>query len=127
MAGCILLIMMGCSNTAPGPVVDNQQLETELASGELVMLKFGAKWCGPCRMVDQELGALAEKQPQLKIIPVDVDTNQGLVRQYKVQGIPNMVLVRNNEILARQVGYMSADELSSWIDAFSAQATPDAS
>lgn len=99
-------------------VVVDADLDADLTSGELVLLKFGAKWCGPCRLLDFELGKLAEQEPQLRIIEIDVDTNRALAQQYKISSIPNMVLVRSNEVLGRQVGYMSADEIADWVRSF---------
>lgn len=99
-------------------VVVDADLDADLTSGELVLLKFGAKWSGPCRLLDFELGKLAEQEPQLRIIEVDVDTNRALAQQYKISSIPDMVLVRSNEVLGRQEGYMSADEIADWVRSF---------
>jgi len=102
-------------------------MDADLSSGELVLVKFGAKWCGPCKLVDAELGKLADQEPQLRIIEVDIDSDKELARKYKVNSIPNMVLIRSNEILDRQVGFMSADELSGWVRAFYGSESQDAS
>lgn len=112
------VLFVGCTDSTPGPVVIEADLDADLTSGELVLLKFGAKWCGPCRMLDAELGKLAEQEPQLKIVEVDVDTNRALAQQYKISSIPDMVLVRSNEVLGRQVGYMSADKIADWVRSF---------
>jgi thioredoxin 1 len=116
----------GCSTPEPGPAVSQAELDADLSSGKMVLVKFGAKWCGPCRLVDAELGRLAEKEPDLKIVEVDVDTNQELAKKYKVNSIPNMVLIRSNEILDRQVGFMSADDISGWVSAFATAESRDA-
>lgn len=109
-------LLTGCSTPPPKPPVSDAAFEAEIGSGQLVLVKFGAQWCGPCRMVDKELDKLAEQgNLQAKIIEVDVDSNPNLARRYKVGGIPHMVLVRSNEVLDQQIGYLSADEIEEWI------------
>jgi thioredoxin 1 len=110
------VFLTGCSSPPPKPPVSDAAFEAEIGSGQLVLVKFGAQWCGPCRMVDKELEKLAElgELPAM-IIEVDIDSNPNLARRYKVGGIPHMILVRSNEVLDQQTGYLSAAELEAWI------------
>ena len=127
VCSCWMLSWVGCTSSSPGPTISQSELDADLSSGKLVLVKFGAKWCGPCRLVDAELGKLADQEPQLRIIEVDVDSDKELARKYKVNSIPYMVLIRSNEILDRQVGFMSADDLSGWVRAFYSSESQDAS
>lgn len=109
-------VWVGCSSTPPKPSISEAAFETEINSGDLVLVKFGAQWCGPCRLVDQELEKLSEQGDfSARVIEVDIDSNRNLARRYKVGGIPHMILVRSNEVLDQQVGYMTAEELEDWV------------
>jgi thioredoxin 1 len=113
------VLMTGCSAPPPKPPVSQASFDEELSTGELVLVKFGAQWCGPCRMVDKELHKLAEQEDfPAKIIEVDVDSNPELARRYQVGGIPHMILVRSNEVIDTQVGYLSAAELEDWVNSY---------
>lgn len=80
-------------------------------SQDLTLMKFGANWCGPCRMMDKEL----ETYDRIAVKKIDVDENPGLARQYKVSGIPKLVLVKNGRVLSEREGYHTSDQLDEWI------------
>lgn len=83
---------------------------------KIVVLKFGATWCGPCVKVDKELGRLADEMgEQIEVLKVDVDQNQDLASRYQVSSIPRIFLVKNGEILGDEIGYQSKDDLRNWI------------
>jgi len=83
---------------------------------KLILIKFGATWCGPCRSVDKELKSLAGELPaDVEVLKVDVDENPDLAGEFQITGIPRMMLVRRGEVLADETGFMSKAELQSWI------------
>lgn len=116
LGACLLMTLTGCGvRPTPGPPISESEMKADLASGQLVLVKFGAQWCGPCKEVDKELAKLAERDQDLKIINVDIDSNQALAEEYNVSGIPHMLLIRNSQVLDQQLGYLSLDELSEWV------------
>ncbi len=76
------------------------------ASSELpVMIDFWAAWCGPCRMVAPILDKLAKEfAGQIKIAKVDVDANPRLSATFRIQSIPNLMIIKNRTIIFNQPG-----------------------
>jgi thioredoxin 1 len=50
-----------------------------------VIVDFWADWCGPCKLIDLVLKQIeAEAEGKVKIVKVEVDSNQELVAEYGV-------------------------------------------
>ena len=66
-----------------------------IASKDLVLVDFTATWCGPCQVLAPILHDLKEDMgDQLSILKIDVDKNQQLASNYRVQGVPSLILFK---------------------------------
>lgn len=77
------------------------------------VLKFSASWCGPCKMLAKTLQTV---ETTVEIEEVDVDQNGELTQQYKIRGVPTLVLIEDGVELKRVVGVKSKEELETWIN-----------
>lgn len=92
----------GYDETADAHAVIEQARAQAAATGQRVLIVFGANWCGDCRVLD-----MAMKQGRLKalidakyvVVKVDVgrfDKNVGLAQRYGVplkKGIPTVAVL----------------------------------
>lgn len=85
----------------------------EMINGELLTLvDFFATWCGPCKMMHPILEQLKEKMgDDIRILKVDVDKNEALSMQYRIQSVPTLMLFKKGEMLWRQSGAISQNDL----------------
>ncbi len=85
----------------------------EMINGEqLTLVDFFATWCGPCKMMHPILEQLKEKMgDDIRIQKVDVDKNEALSMQYRIQSVPTLMLFKKGEMLWRQSGAMSLNDL----------------
>ena len=70
----------------------------------LVLVKFGADWCGPCRMLEPHLAKIETNFQGVKIIKVDADESPGLTFRYNVSGLPTVYALKDGEIVDHMVG-----------------------
>jgi thioredoxin-like negative regulator of GroEL len=85
-----------------------------LERSQPVVVKFGAEWCGPCRMLDRELDRLSENG--VAVVRIDVGRHRELARHYHVSAIPHVYLFHRGALIAHRVGYADFGELRKWID-----------
>ena len=77
------------------------------------ILKFYAEWCGPCKVVGQNL---KNANLPIRIEDLDVEDNEDLVLGYRVRSVPTTILIDNegNEV-QRWLGIFNVDELKQLI------------
>lgn len=85
-------------------------------SEQLTLVDFFATWCGPCKKMHPILEQLkGELGDSIRIIKLDVDKNENLSMIYRIQSVPTLMLFRKGEVVWRQSGALSLNELKSII------------
>ena len=99
--------------------ISEQLFEKEVLKANLpVLLDFFAPWCGPCRSLAPILEDIAKDkdyQGKIKILKINVDNNENISKQYKVQSIPTLILFKDGEILATTSGAASKSKLIAFL------------
>jgi len=75
---------------------DNWQSEV-IDSTQTTIVYFWATWCQPCKMQKLVLAQLLEELPELKIVGVDADKQEELVKAHNVSSIPTLILYKQGE------------------------------
>jgi thioredoxin 1 len=83
----------------------------------ITLVDFTAKWCGPCKVMEPVLAALAkEYADRVRVVAVDVDDEQLLAQQFNVRSMPTFVLVRDGREVGRVVGSRPRAFIAGMID-----------
>ena len=73
--------------------------ESDVINGGLVLVDFWAEWCNPCKLMMPVLEQLENEVALLSVVKVNGDTEVDLMTEFKIQGIPTMLLYKDGELV----------------------------
>jgi thioredoxin 1 len=84
----------------------------------LKVIKFSGEWCGPCKLLAPIFEQVKSAVDGVSFQDVDVDNNSALAIQYKVRGVPTIVIEKDGQEVKRIVGGTTQAALTSTINSF---------
>jgi thioredoxin 1 len=86
-----------------------KNFEEIINSEEKVMIKFGASWCGPCKVMDRRLEYLI--YDKLNVHKVDVEEFTDLGSKMSIRNLPTTIIFQKGEIIDRFSGLLTVEQL----------------
>lgn len=100
--------------------VTEHDFETEVLMSDVpVLVEFGATWCGPCKVVEPELQALAQEYAgRAKVVGVDIDQSRALTSQLGIQSVPTFIVFHQGRPVNGKAGALSKVQLAELLEPF---------
>jgi putative thioredoxin len=98
----------------------------QASQSALVLVDFWAEWCGPCKTLGPLLDkVVASYAPRVKLVKIDVDKNQTLAAQFRIQSIPTVYAFLGGQPVDGFQGAIGERELKAFIERLLAGAPPN--
>ena len=92
-----------------------------------VLVDFWAPWCGPCKQLTPVIERVVrEAGGKIKLVKVNIDENQGLAGQMRVQSVPAVFAFVNGQPVDAFMGAKPESEVRAFVAKVTAMAGPGA-
>jgi thioredoxin 1 len=94
-----------------------QQFEQFIATNPTVLVDFYADWCAPCKEMTPYIEQIeTDMKGKLKVLRVDADKNQSLMKELGVEEIPVLQVYKNKSLSWSHTGLATKDELQKQVN-----------
>ena len=96
--------------------ISSVELQEKINSGDKIILKLGAPWCGPCRMMDPIFEKIAkENTSDVQMYTMNVDLNKEASIALGVRSIPTIKIFNAGELIETKIGMLSEGQINGLI------------
>ena len=92
--------------------ISAQELRNKLNNKETMLVDFYATWCGPCRILAEELKKIDTPVP---IYKVNVEEDVDLSKLMSIRSVPALKFIKEGEVVSTSIGLKSAKEINNLI------------
>lgn len=82
-----------------------------------VLVDFWAQWCGPCKMMLPKVDQFSEEQKEIEVVKINVDEHSDIAAQYGIRSIPTFIYLEDGEVIDKQTGAMTLEQLKEFTKA----------
>jgi len=79
------------------------------------LVKIGTGFCGPCKLVEENLKQLEPEYPGIEFYLVDAEEAEDLVEELGIRNVPTLIHYKDGIEVGRRVGMATIEQLKEFI------------
>ncbi|KTC67877.1 thioredoxin [Legionella birminghamensis] len=92
--------------------VNEEQLDDLINQKELFLIDFWAPWCAPCKEFGRIYEALAEQNPEINFVKINIEEEPGIAEAFQIRSIPHLMIIKEGIAIYSDSGSMPASTLT---------------
>jgi len=97
-------------------IINDDQLNESIKSGDKTLILFSADWCGPCKIIKPTLEKIEKELGEtLKIVKADISETELGAKKFNIRNIPTCVLIEGENEIARFSGVKNDEQIKKFL------------
>jgi len=88
------------------------ELKKKIQEKETMLVSFSTDWCGPCKVLKEELNKVQNQTP---IYRINAEEDADFSRAFGIRSVPTMKIFKEGSVINTAVGFKSATEIDKLI------------
>jgi thioredoxin 1 len=109
----LLMLLLPLTIYTKDFAISNNHEEIKQEDKDKIILIFGAEWCKYCLLLKNNLETL--NLDNYKIYFIDVDENKELKIKYDVKSLPTSIILSNEKIISKKIGF-NKNDYNKWLE-----------
>ena len=98
--------------------ITNENFDEILKNNPVVMVDFGATWCGPCKQLAPVVDEIAkEYEGRVAVGKADVEECPDITARFRIRNVPTVLFFKNGELKDKSVGAVPKNSLTDKLNA----------
>jgi thioredoxin 1 len=95
---------------------NSETLSKAIDNNSIVVIKFYAPWCNPCKKFSPIFNKISEEFKDLAFFgSVNIDKEEKLSLKYNINIVPSVIIIKNKKIVLKNEGSFSEEDLKKYI------------
>jgi len=96
--------------------ITKENLDKIIGATDIVVIKFTAEWCGPCKSFAPIYEEVSQKYTDVTFGEIDTEAQPELAQEFAVRSIPFLLIMREHVIVYSGSGTLPASALEDLIE-----------
>lgn len=98
--------------------ITEQNFDEILSNNPVVMVDFGATWCGPCKALAPVVEEIArDYEGRAAVGKADVEECSNIAARFRIRNVPTVLFFKDGELKDKSVGGVQKSTLTEKLDA----------